>query len=633
MNLIPPQTKTYRRCLMTTLSFMLAFVPVLQAQDTRTVNKPTFPTTCVWETPNKTTVISGGISRPSSETSYDTSIQTDLDSCATNHPGEAVELTNAYPDNAFLIKQLTIPVGVTLVIDGGVTLFASIDADNYQNPAYPTTYCGTQGPNRDGCVPIITVAANQTGTESSIGSGIMGYGVIDGRGSDPNLIVQGAPYGHSYYWNTIQDYTVHNTGGQQVSPILISAQQASNFVLYKITLKDAPYFTVEWFGPDSNAGGDIQTTGFTAWGVKVLAPYNVENTDGLDIENWAKDATIAYSYISNGDDDVAIDAAHTGYPTSNITLNYVYTFSGLGLSVGSETVGGVSDVLMENITQNGTIVDGAFGEPDLGTGFHIKSSPHVGGLVNWVTYQNACQQNEPNPIWITPFQWGSGTNYPDFTNIKISNVTIEPNTVSGQTNYFFVAGYNSSYVTGLVLDNLYSYVTPTFDKTDSGSSQSTPQDVTYTLATQQSYLPGLSALNGSDGITVTGNPSEAASPQSCYFPELNGELYLSGSGGINNAQSETITLTQSVDLHAVIQASAEEFPTPTQEVVFLEGTTEVCHSSIVTASTGNDVNCSFTPTTTGVHTYTAQYSGDEYGYQDSNYPKFSFGSVQVTVNE
>jgi len=153
MNLIPPQTKTYRRCLMTTLSFMLAFVPVLQAQDTRTVNKPTFPTTCVWETPNKTTVISGGISRPSSETSYDTSIQTDLDSCATNDPGEAVELTNDYPDNAFLIKQLTIPVGVTLVIDGGVTLFASINAGDYQNPAYPTTSTARSHPPLPVCIP------------------------------------------------------------------------------------------------------------------------------------------------------------------------------------------------------------------------------------------------------------------------------------------------------------------------------------------------------------------------------------------------------------------------------------------------------------------------------------------------
>ena len=82
---------------------------------------------------------------------------------------------------------------------------------------------------------------------------------------------------------------------------------ADNFTLYKITIRNPPFHTVDW-------GGD----GLTVWGVKIQAPWNAVNTDGFDIHG--TNVTLYDTTVSNGDDDIAF-ATNDG-PTSDITVDH-----------------------------------------------------------------------------------------------------------------------------------------------------------------------------------------------------------------------------------------------------------------------------------------------------------------------
>ena len=119
------------------------------AQDTRTVTEPVFPATCTTLQAQQA-IVSG---EPASETSFDTSrLQSALNGCL---KGQAVELQTSGSNNAFLIQPITIPTGVTLLADGGVTVFASRNPADYQNTASGAETCGTVGTAGNGCTPVV----------------------------------------------------------------------------------------------------------------------------------------------------------------------------------------------------------------------------------------------------------------------------------------------------------------------------------------------------------------------------------------------------------------------------------------------------------------------------------------------
>src|SRR5438105_170376 len=83
------------------------------------VTEPAFPPSCA--------VLAAQLQidagEPSSETAFDTArIQAALTACPS---GQGVELTASGANAAFLTQPLSIPAGVALIVDGGVTVFAS----------------------------------------------------------------------------------------------------------------------------------------------------------------------------------------------------------------------------------------------------------------------------------------------------------------------------------------------------------------------------------------------------------------------------------------------------------------------------------------------------------------------------
>ncbi len=566
---------------------------LMHAQDTRNVSEPKFPPSCTVLQAQLS--ISGG--EPSSETAFDTSrIQSALNNC---NSGSAVELAASGNNNGFLMQPIKIPSGVTLLVDAGVTVFASRNPADYQNSNSGAT-CGTVSDNGGGCHALIK-------SSGTTGSGIMGYGVIDGRGWD-NLIVNGTTQSYSWYSNTQKAYIPRPVLNQNNFD-MIDLSQANNFTLYKITIKDSPEFNIHWYGQN---GGSV-TKGLTIWGIKIISPNNISNTDGIDPTNNSSDVTIANSFISNGDDNVAISSTAEGNPVSNVSIINTHTYSGFGISIGSRTQGGINNVLVDNIVQSGWY-------PNKGSaGLKIKSASDRGGVVNNVLYQHICQQNEGAAIRIYPYYINPSTtaHVPTYTNIVVRDVTVLADAGGGSGSFTF-QGYDANHMTTLWLDNLNVMGKPNL-------TSAKPQNASFTVGPGPVNPDSLQQLSGT-GVTYTGsvsNTGEAPYPcSSSSFQPLTGELLLSTETA-TNLQSYADSDGSAFTLNAVVEPASEEYAPVKNAITFYDGGNAVGTAAL--SGNGTLATLKLSNVSPGTHTYTAKYPAD------GNYPDFTFGSVTVTV--
>jgi polygalacturonase len=357
---------------------LLAALPLAQAQDTRQVAEPKFPPAC--EVLAAHHAAPGGVLSDAAERSLDTArIQKAIDTCAR---GKAVELKPDGANNIFLAGPLQLRAGVTLLIDANTALFASRNPRDYD---VQTGSCGIVGARGPGCKSLITA-------DNAPGSGIMGDGAIDGRGG-AKLIGQ-----DKSWWDLAKEAKVLDR--MQAVTRLLVVRQSDNFTLYRITLRNSPNFHVSV----------NNTNGFTAWSVHIKTPHTARNTDGIDPSS-SSNVTIKYCDIDTGDDNVAIKSGPGG-PSSHITIEGNHFYHGHGMSIGSNTDGGVSRVRVTGLS-----IDGA------DNGIRIKSDRSRGGLVEDVSYENVCMRNVTNPVILTSmYTTNPGTKIPVYRNIHLKNV-------------------------------------------------------------------------------------------------------------------------------------------------------------------------------------------------------------------
>lgn len=412
---------------------MVWMVPGVWAQDMRVVKEPVIPSTCA-KLEAKIVAV-GDALKDTDEVLADTArIQQAIDTFGAKcKPGQAVELAQGakpgdaaglLPANAFLSGPLTLAAGVTLLVDKGVTLYASRRASDYDMTGPGT--CGTM-PAKGRCKAFITIRAKNTA--------IMGDGVIDGRGG-AKLLGVGID---TSWWSLAVKAEPGNV--PYSDPRLIDAAQADGFTMYRITLHDSPNFHVSV----------SRTDGFTVWGVHLKTPVHEpgpgdprpRNTDGIDPGS-STNITIAHSWIDNGDDNVAIK---TGVTHMSVLDNHFY--SGHGMSIGSETYTGDSFLLVDGLTEDHTT-----------SGIRIKSNVTRGGLVHDMVYRNICMRNVEVPIAISPY-YNNGTidqffdpglkgdRIPDYRNITIENVSdMTPGDV-------LIAGHDEAHRTQVELKNVF----------------------------------------------------------------------------------------------------------------------------------------------------------------------------------
>jgi polygalacturonase len=341
------------------------------AQDTRDVREPVVPPACA--------VLIGATTNTGRDDAA--RIQAAIDKCA---PGHAVVLAASNDKRSFVAGPLQLRDGVTLLVDKGATLYASADPRLFDRGAGT---CGTNDASGRGCRPFILL-------DGVRGAGIMGTGTIDGQGG------QRIAGKDETWWQIARRAQKEKT--RQKVPRLIQADKARDVTLYRITLKNSPNFHVTL----NNVGG------FTAWGVVIDTPHDARNTDGIDPIS-SRNVTIAHSIIRTGDDNVAIKAGGNG-PTENVSILHNRFYSGHGMSIGSETNGGVRRVLVDDLAMDGTT-----------SGLRIKSNDMRGGRVDGIVYRDVCLRGIRSPIEITthyeqPAQ--PGALIPDYAAIRMERV-------------------------------------------------------------------------------------------------------------------------------------------------------------------------------------------------------------------
>jgi polygalacturonase len=435
------------------IAFALAVCGTATAQDTRHVVEPHYPSVC--------TVLRARLSAPDGQLALadeykpDTArIQSAIDNCAA---GKAVRLRACGAKNVFLSGPFQLKTGVTLLVDANAALFASRDPRDYD--VTPGS-CGILAEKGHGCKPLITA-------EDAPNSGIMGEGAIDGRGGAEML-------GQKITWWDLA-HQAKVLDKQQNNMRLLRVERSGNFTLYEITLRNSPNSHVDTF----------HTDGFTAWGVKILTPKTARNTDGIDPQAGTKNVTIAYSTIHTGDDDVSIKSDASG-AASNMSILHNHFYTGHGMSIGSQTTGGVDHVLVHDLT-----IDGA------DNGLRIKSDRSRGGLVQNVTFEDVCIRNSPNPLVFTPmYTTFAGDKLPVFRDIALRNVHILT------PGAFIFYGLDAQHKLGITLDNVQA--------DGLQKSEVLARNADISIAGKRSNL-----VPSGDGVSLSGADAAEGTPISC----------------------------------------------------------------------------------------------------------------------
>ncbi|KAG5064617.1 hypothetical protein JHK85_005800 [Glycine max] len=130
--------------------------------------------------------------------------------------------------------------------------------------------------------------------------------------------------------------------------------------------------------------------------VTILAPRDSPNTDGIDPHS-SSNVCIEDSYISTGDDLVAEKSGWDEYgivygrPSSDITIRRVTGSSPFaGIAIGSETSGGVENVLSEHINLY-----------NMGIGIHIKTNTGRAGYIKNITMSHVYMEEARKGIRIS----------------------------------------------------------------------------------------------------------------------------------------------------------------------------------------------------------------------------------------
>ncbi|KAJ4821296.1 Pectin lyase-like superfamily protein [Rhynchospora pubera] len=176
-------------------------------------------------------------------------------------------------------------------------------------------------------------------------------GTIDGQGE--------------VWWNMWRQRSLPFT-----RPHLVELMYSSDVLISNIVFKNSPFWNIH----------PVYSSNVVVKAVTILAPYDSPNTDGVDPDS-SSNVCIEDSYISTGDDMVAVKSGWDEYgisfgrPSSGITVRRVTGSNPFaGFAIGSETSGGVENVLVENLNLFKT-----------GIGIHIKTNAGRGGYIRNVT--------------------------------------------------------------------------------------------------------------------------------------------------------------------------------------------------------------------------------------------------------
>jgi polygalacturonase len=330
-------------------------------------------------------------------------IQKAFDTCEKQGGG-----TVLLPPGTFLSAPLVIGDQTTLRIEKGATLKAVDDPAAFERPDEPGKF-------------------NHFFTGKDIENiTIEGGGTIDGSGER--------------WWIPAEEARQKKSGYTLPRPNLIVLTRVKNLIVRDVTIQNSPKFH---FVPTECDGVLVENCTF-------LAPERAPNTDAID-PSMCRDVTITGCTIDVGDDNIAVKSGKRAdgreFAADGLTVTKCTFKHGHGMSIGSEVVGGVKDVVVRDCTFE-----------DTDNGIRIKSDRKRGGTVENLLYENITMKNVRGAITFTSYypkipatdspQPVTETT-PVYKNIVVRNLTATSTKDAG-----FIVGLPESPIENVLLENV-----------------------------------------------------------------------------------------------------------------------------------------------------------------------------------
>ncbi|HEX3624189.1 MAG TPA: glycoside hydrolase family 28 protein [Verrucomicrobiae bacterium] len=293
-----------------------------------------------------------------------TPIQKALDEC-----GESGGGTVEFPAGVYLSQPIVLRGETTFKLDSGATLLAVTNQSDFMKTPGDWLKARSSGD----FVPFITGKHLKNIT-------FTGRGTIDGNGY--------------VWWGEAEKARQRVPGYSLPRPNLLILQQCKNVVIENVTLQNSPK---SQFVPDECEGVVVSN-------VTILAPEHAANTDGIDPSD-SRNVLITRCHIDTGDDDIAIKSGHKApdheFACENISVSDCLFLHGHGMSIGSETYGGVRNVTVTNCVFNGTE-----------NGLRIKSQRGKGGLVENIVFEDIHMTNVDPALTFTCYYMANSAKDP-----------------------------------------------------------------------------------------------------------------------------------------------------------------------------------------------------------------------------
>jgi polygalacturonase len=335
-----------------------------------------------------------------------------VSACALAHGGTII-----IPPGRYLTGSIALQSNMTLELEAGAELLYSPDpADS------PLVASRWESTNAYTHAPLIYA----NGAENV---SVVGRGTINGQGSNwwwrngryaPARSAEINPAMEAWLalYKRIEDgekpgIEEYRLAADYLRPSLVQFYGCRNVLVEGVTLTESPMWMLH---PVYSENVSIRGVTFLSTG---------PNGDGIDVDS-CRDVRISDCFFNTGDDGIVIksgrdaDGRRTARPTEHVAITNCVMYNGHGsVAIGSETSGGIRDVVASNIISRGAWY-----------GIRVKSERGRGNIIENLRFDNFVIDGatigavEVTGLYRDDPQEPLSVRTPTFRNIAFSNLTI-----------------------------------------------------------------------------------------------------------------------------------------------------------------------------------------------------------------
>jgi polygalacturonase len=211
----------------------------------------------------------------------------------------------------------------------------------------------------------------------------------------------------------------YNAAAAEMRPSFIRFMNARNVLVEGLRFIGSPMWTIHFLYSENATVRDV-----------IIETHPGVHTDGIVVDS-SRFVRIDGAYIDTGDDGIVIksgkdaDGRRVNRPTEDVTISNCTVHHAHGaVSIGSETSGGVRNIVASNITA-----------ADTESGIRIKSRRGRGGVIEDLRFDNWTMRNVGEGIVVTGYYRMEGEAAPNdepfsertpvLRNIAMSHITID----------------------------------------------------------------------------------------------------------------------------------------------------------------------------------------------------------------